>query len=108
MARGDVVGHAPARRGLSAIVAVGAALLLVGPVAAQSPSPSLVPVASVAPSTGATTPVSLADIEAGLATQACDAFLTAAELTTVAGVAVTRREWRVGRAGEQAAWVHRA
>lgn len=78
-----------ARRALSAIVTVGAAFMFVSPVVAQSSDASAAPAVSVAPATEASTPSGLAAIEAGFATQACDPFLSAAELSSIVGVTVT-------------------
>jgi hypothetical protein len=92
----------PASGRRSAIVVFGAALMLVSPAAAQSPSPSAAPAASVVPLPSVSAPAAsvvplpsvsapagLAAIEAGLATQACESFLPAATLTSTAGVTVT-------------------
>ena len=78
-----------AHRSLGAIVAVGAALMLVTPVVAQSDSPSASPVESVSPGTEVGTPSGLAAIEAGFAAQACDSFLSASELSSTAAVTVS-------------------
>ena len=84
-----VVHRASARRGLGAIVAVGAAFMLVSPVTAQSADESASPVESVTPGGEASTPSGLAAIEASFAAQACDSFLSAGELSSIAGVTVT-------------------
>ena len=84
-----VVERVSARRSLGAIVAVGAAFMLVSPVVAQSESPSASPVEPVGSGTEVGTPSGLAAIEAGFAAQACDPFLSAGELSSTAGVTVS-------------------
>jgi hypothetical protein len=87
----SVVRGPRARKAPGLFIAVGAVLLLVAPVAAQSPSPSAAPDVSAAPASAApaTSPGpsvgGLASLEASFAAQACDPLITADEVAAVVG-----------------------